>query len=162
MKVGVTGHQDLGTDENVAWVRNAIAAAITELDVSHGFTCLARGADQLYAEVLMERGIPFTAVIPCEEYEETFPTSEGLARFKELLGFAANEEWLPYREPSEVAFFDAGKRVVDCSKSLIAAWDGEPAKGLGGTADVVEYAMESRRRVIQVNPRSHMVRKLKA
>jgi hypothetical protein len=32
--------------------------------------------------------------------------------------------------------------VVDPSDVLVAVWDGEPARRLGGTADVVAYARE--------------------
>jgi hypothetical protein len=32
--------------------------------------------------------------------------------------------------------------VVEASELLVAVWDGEPARGLGGTADVVAYARE--------------------
>jgi hypothetical protein len=34
----------------------------------------------------------------------------------------------------------AGEKVVDLSDTLLAVWDGLPAKGYGGTADVVTYA----------------------
>ncbi|MFJ8953478.1 hypothetical protein ACIRO1_25525 [Streptomyces sp. NPDC102381] len=34
----------------------------------------------------------------------------------------------------------AGKEVVDQSDVLLAVWDGKPAGGKGGTADVVAYA----------------------
>jgi hypothetical protein len=37
---------------------------------------------------------------------------------------------------------DAGKVVVDRSSVLVAVWDGQPSRGLGGTADVVRYARE--------------------
>ena len=30
-----------------------------------------------------------------------------------------------------MAFFEAGKRVVDESDWLVAVWDGQPARGLG-------------------------------
>jgi hypothetical protein len=35
---------------------------------------------------------------------------------------------------------EGGKVVVDRAEVLIAVWDGLPARGLGGTADVVAYA----------------------
>ena len=37
---------------------------------------------------------------------------------------------------------DAGKVVVDRSSVLLAVWDGQPSRGLGGTADVVAYARQ--------------------
>ena len=37
---------------------------------------------------------------------------------------------------------DAGKVVVDRSSVVLAVWDGQPSRGLGGTADVVAYARQ--------------------
>ena len=37
---------------------------------------------------------------------------------------------------------DGGRAVVDRSSVLVAVWDGQPSRGLGGTADVVAYARE--------------------
>jgi hypothetical protein len=37
---------------------------------------------------------------------------------------------------------DGGRAVVDRSSVLIAVWDGQPSRGLGGTADVVTYARQ--------------------
>jgi len=59
---------------------------------------------------------------------------------------------LAFREPSEEAFFAAGKAVVDACDWLIAVWDGEPARGLGGSADVVAYARNQGRRVDVIWP----------
>lgn len=56
---------------------------------------------------------------------------------------------LPFSEPSEEAFYAAGKAVVDACDWLIAVWDGEPARGLGGSADVVAYA-RNRGKVVHV------------
>ena len=39
---------------------------------------------------------------------------------------------------------DGGRAVVDCSSVLVAVWDGQPSRGLSGTADVVAYARERR------------------
>ncbi len=36
----------------------------------------------------------------------------------------------------------AGRAVADRSDLLLAVWDGAPAAGLGGTADIVRYAEE--------------------
>jgi hypothetical protein len=38
------------------------------------------------------------------------------------------------------AHMDASRRIIDDAAELIAVWDGEPARGYGGTADVVAYA----------------------
>lgn len=78
-------------------------------------------------------------IVPCERYNETFTDSD-LARFRELIGGAELVETLGHPEPTEEAFLDAGHRVADVCEILVAVWDGEPARGLGGTADVVDYA----------------------
>ena len=36
----------------------------------------------------------------------------------------------------------AGKAIAERSDLVLAVWDGRPAGGLGGTADVVKYARE--------------------
>ena len=32
--------------------------------------------------------------------------------------------------------------MVDRSERLVAVWDGKPARGIGGTADIVSYARQ--------------------
>ena len=59
---------------------------------------------------------------------------------------------LDYAEPSEEAFLAAGTSVVDNCEALIAVWDGKPARGLGGTADIVRYARDSGKAVRIVWP----------
>jgi hypothetical protein len=49
---------------------------------------------------------------------------------------------LEYTESTEQAHLDGGRAVVDNSSLLVAVWDGQPARGLGGTADVVAYARQ--------------------
>src|SRR5699024_7296960 len=81
-------------------------------------------------------------VVPSGHYESSFQACEERGRFKRLLALATQAERLDYDEPSEDAFFAAGRRVVDLCDVLIAGWDGLPPKGKGGTADVVDYARE--------------------
>lgn len=42
--------------------------------------------------------------------------------------------------------------MVDRSELLIAVWDGLSATGLGGTGDVVSYAVRQRKKTIHLNP----------
>ena len=69
------------------------------------------------------------------------------------MGRAAEVEQLAFDEPSEEAFLAAGRRVAEECDWLIAAWDGEPSRGLGGTADVVAYAGQIGKRVEVVWPK---------
>jgi len=152
MKAGITGHQHLGAQETVEWVAAQIENALVHNNVEHGFTSLAIGADQIFARILRQRGLPYTAVIPCQDYEQTFQTPEPLDQYRTLLQSAAHTLTLNFSRPEEAAFFAAGKRVVELADFLIAVWNGLPAKGLGGTADVVRYAQAAKKRVVHFNP----------
>jgi len=151
MNVGITGHQDLGSPATEAWVRQTLGRLIEAYRVTRGFTCLAAGADQLYAELLASRGIPYTPVLPSRRYEEAFQDACARERFNRLLSAARRIVWLDFDRPSQTAFFEAGKEVVDRSDMVFAIWDGRPARGFGGTADVVSYAFLRRIPVVHLD-----------
>jgi len=151
MKAGITGHQNLGDPETVAWVAGALARVIETHGVQHGFTSLAIGADQMFAEILNEKTIPYTAVIPCREYEKTFQTKEHLENYRRLLQGATKAVSLNFIKPEENAFIAAGECVVDLSDFVIAVWDGLPAKGRGGTEEIVRYARSKEKLVAHIN-----------
>lgn len=151
MKIGITGHQNIGSPQVVAWVRLQLSGLVSEENATHGFTCLAIGADQLFAEILLTRGIPYTGIIPAKDYTTTFTNSHDLKYYKRLLECAEESFLMPFEHSCEEAFFEAGKEIVRRSDLLLAVWNGKPAKGLGGTADVVKFASELGKRVIHVN-----------
>jgi hypothetical protein len=105
-----------------------------------GVTALAAGADQVFAKTVLGMGGNLRVIVPSRRYEEAFSSQAAVASYKRLLARAQEVERLNFAEPSETAFLAAGRRVVDCSDVLVAVWDGEPARGSGGTADVVAYA----------------------
>ena len=116
-----------------------------------GICSLAAGADQLAAEVILELGGEVEVVLPCDRYASTF-NSEALTKFNRLLSRAMAVTVLPFPEPSESAFLAGGLVVVERSQRILAVWDGLPAHGLGGTADVVMYAQALNRPVDVVWP----------
>jgi len=160
MKAGITGHQNLGAAETIAWVAENLERLVAAHQVQHGFTSLAIGADQLFAQILHEHGLPYTAVLPCHEIEKTFQTPAHLENYRRLLQNAAAVETLDFIEPTEIAFMEAGKRVIDLADFVIAIWNGQPAKGLGGTADAVKYARTQNKRVLHINPITKQVAEL--
>ncbi len=157
MKAGITGHQNLGEAETVVWVETALQEIVAKHNVQHGFTSLAIGADQLFAEILYRHGISYTAVLPCRSLERTFHTPAHLENYRRLLKNAAAIETLEFIEPEERAFFEAGKRVVALADLVIAVWNGQPPKGLGGTADAVKYALDRKKPVMHINPITRQV-----
>lgn len=150
-RFGVTGHQR-ASEETWDWVRGIVTALLREAkDVPVCVTSLAAGADQMMAELVLAAGGRITAVIPSADYESTFNDPKDLQRYRRLVG-VATVRTLPFAAPSEEAFFAAGRTVVDECDLLVAIWDGQPARGHGGTADVVAYATEQGRPVRVVWP----------
>jgi len=159
MIVGISGHQDLGGAEDVAWIRSALEAILTNRQPELGLTSLAAGADQLFADVLVSQGILFGLVIPWANYELAFQ-EQSVAGYRALRAKARTQMTLPFSSPSEAAFLAAGQRIVDDCDLLISVWDGEPSQGMGGTADVVAYALQLGREVLHIDPIRRRTRQL--
>lgn len=140
MKIGLSGHQDI-PPEAFSYVKDGITDILSKAtDGLVGISALAAGADQLFASLILEQGGQLRIIIPCQGYETIFADNDDLERFHLLLSRAKSVETLNYPEPSQNAYLDAGYRVVDSCDFLIAVWDGEPARGKGGTGDIVDYA----------------------
>jgi hypothetical protein len=107
-----------------------------------GVTMLGPGADQLFARLVLELGGALYVVVPAAEYRDGFEDPEAQAGYDELYARASYVEALEHTESTEQAHMDGGQVVVDRSSVLLAVWDGEPSRGLGGTADVVAYARQ--------------------
>jgi len=154
---GITGHQNIGDQQTIHWVEEQLSALLTAQNVTEGWMCLAVGADQMYATLLLRRGLPYRVVLPCERYEETFSKKEREA-YSYLLSRADSVVPLDFVEPTEKAFYEAGKEVVNRSEILIAVWDGQAPRGLGGTADIVHFARSRSKRVLHIDTLAHLVR----
>jgi hypothetical protein len=147
MKFGITGHQRIPLIA-IEYLRQALVDFLrSECSELIGVSSLAAGADQLFASVLLELGGKLVVIIPCEKYEETFKTIEDITLYESLLAHSSTITRLAFAEPSAEAFLAAGRGVVNASDLLIAMWDGMPSRGLGGTADIVEYARVLRKEV---------------
>lgn len=150
MTIGVTGHQDIGDEDAITWVKNELKNLLEKYKVTKGYSSLANGTDQLFAAEIINLVIPLVSVIPSENYENTFEKDD-LQSYYELLNKSSDIVTLPFDHPSEEAFFEAGKWITDRVDLMIAVWNGKPAKGLGGTADIVDYAQQHNKKIIHIN-----------
>ncbi|MFG1994350.1 hypothetical protein ACGFJ7_30700 [Actinoplanes sp. NPDC048988] len=139
MRFGVTGHRHLPPAIAERALRHWRRVLPTG-SFPYGVSSLADGADQLFAAHVLAAGGTLEAVLPCEGYATSLITDDSRARLRELCRAAAKVTTLPYPEPSDQAYLAAGQALVDRCDHLFAVWDGEPARGLGGTADIVTYA----------------------
>lgn len=139
-RIGVTGHMDLTPP-----AEGLIAAAIRELlarqpDGLTGITCLARGADQIFARAVIDLGGALVVILPSPGYRDQKVRPDNRAVFDELLAQAAEVRHMPFAEASRQAYEAANAVLLDLADELVAVWDGRPAKDQGGTGAVVEQA----------------------
>lgn len=152
-RIGITRHQRLSPPADWQWVEEAIERVLSSLpDELMGFTSLALGADQLFAELLLKRGRALTVIVPFADYHLKFAEGADRSSYYRLLAQANTVEVLLPAGSNREAYFKAGKQVVNRSELLLAVWDGKPAAGLGGTADVVGYARQCGKPLVHINP----------
>jgi hypothetical protein len=141
--LGISGHQGIPV-EGLAFIRAGLARAIAAAAAPvTGYSSLAQGADQLFADAVLAAGGRLVAVIPSLGYEATFPDAAAQAAYAAYLAQAETVIVLDdHPAPTEQAFYDAGLTILDHCGTLLAVWDGQPARGFGGTADIVAAARE--------------------
>lgn len=159
MTVGMSGHRKL-QPAAASWLHDTILFEISRRMVTAGVSSLAVGADQLFVQALVEKSIPYCAVIPSQGYQSTFDASER-SSYERYLQRADAVIELDFPGPSEAAYLAAGKFIVNSVEMLFAAWDGRAARGLGGTGDIVEYAKETGKPVIHFDVETLEVKEIR-
>lgn len=138
-RLAFTGHRGL-PDATERLVDAALRADLDHRDGGLVGTCsIADGADTLFAQALLDVGGVLIAVVPAERYRDGLPT-EHHPTYDELLARAAEVIQLDHVESTSDAHMAASLRMLDGADELLAVWDGQPARGYGGTADVVDAA----------------------
>ena len=121
---------------------------------------LAPGADQIAAEAALDAGYSLSALLPFEgdEYEEDF-SAEELASQRDVRERAEGVLELPgERKDALDAYLMAGRATVAHADLMIAVWDGLPARGRGGTGEIVELALRRGKPVLHVQPSGGEIR----
>ncbi|MDW5328155.1 hypothetical protein [Plantactinospora sp. KLBMP9567] len=140
-RIGVTGHVVLadGTAELVyaRLTEELRPYAGPEL---HGVTCLADGADQLFARAVLASGGSYEAVIPARDYRQRAVRAHNLSAFDELLCRATSVSYMPFPRSGREAYLAASLEMLCRCERLFAVWDGNPSADVGDTADVVRAA----------------------
>ena len=150
-RIGITGHSAL-TPVSVPLVVEGIREALGGQADLVGVTCLAHGADQLFARVVLDLGGTVEVVLPSADYRARKVKPAELAEFDELIGEAADVCTMPFAEAGRDAYMAASEHVLSIVDELLAVWDGAPASGRGGTSDVVEAAHAKGMRVTVIWP----------
>ncbi|MEB3372147.1 hypothetical protein [Saccharopolyspora mangrovi] len=141
MRIGITGHCNL-TAASMHLVQRALADELEALRGAEvtGVSCLAKGADQIFASAVLEIGGALEVVLPAADYRERKVEPDNAAGFDELIGKAATVRTMPFAASSRTAYMAASEFLLDSVEAVIAVWDGRPSGGHGGTGAVVEAA----------------------
>lgn len=135
--VGITGHRDLQDEPGML---AALAAHLADIEPPLvGISALAAGADQLFARAVLSCGGTLEVIVPGADYRASLP-ADVRRTFDELTDAAAVVTTLDIEHVDRDAYLAAGLAILDRSDVLFAAWDGEPSRGAGGTADMVRRA----------------------
>jgi tetratricopeptide (TPR) repeat protein len=140
-------------------------------------SALAEGADRMVAEIVLSPAFDgrLHVVLPLEvaDYSTDFTSKGSCQEFQSLL-IRAESIQFPDSQPNQkglrqrpvgrsqsaetsaddqrnAAYLWAGRLVVDRCHVLIAVWDGRPAAGVGGTAQIVAYARQIGRPLVWIN-----------
>ncbi|WP_231104766.1 hypothetical protein [Haloechinothrix halophila] len=101
----------------------------------------ADGADTLFARAVLDAGGELVVIVPAEQYRDGLP-AEHHPTYDALFNHAADVIRLDHTASTSNAHMAASVRMIDEADELLAVWDGQPARGYGGTADVVNAARE--------------------
>jgi hypothetical protein len=161
--VAITGHRILGDTERIVV---GVREAIEQIQLAFPrrplvvLSMLAEGADRLVAEEALRRpGTTHVAVLPFEpaDYAEDFgpPGSPSRVHFQSLLARSVETVRVPLAATRDEGYARAGHAIVDRCDVLLAVWDGEEARGRGGTAENVARARALGKPVVIVRAGNH-------
>jgi len=166
LTIGVTGHLPdrlgAGNVDGVAAAIDALLAAIETAALPLAtadlrlVTSLAEGADSIAADAALARGWTLDVVLPFfrDDYRRDFGTVVAREAYAAQLAAAGAVMELPGRrdEPEGSAYERAGRLVLAQSDVLVAVWDGDPARGRGGAAQIVAEAVLEGVAVVHIDP----------
>jgi hypothetical protein len=140
-RIGITGHTSL-SDSTSNLVYHAMKRELgvyrpTEL---HGITCLAEGADQLFARAIADRGGTYEAILPAGDYRDNVIEKSRRVVFDELVSGAVAVSYMPFARSGRAAYMAASRELIRRSDLLFAVWDGSTSGRLGDTGHVVATA----------------------
>jgi hypothetical protein len=160
--VGFSGHRQLADPRGVG---QAITLVLEELrkDAPGEWIALssaAAGADILFVQAALDQKLGWEACLPLPivDFERDFSHEEWL-EVAALLNQAEHTEIAAEPGTREEAYLSGGFEIVNRCDVLLVVWDGQPARGKGGTADVVAYARAMGRPIVIVNPDTKAVRR---
>ena len=144
--IGVTGHRFLhdsdlimrGIDSALDTIAGAFSAPFTL------YSSLAEGADQLVAErafVILQARLIVPLPLSLADYLSDF-SPDSQKKTVTLLQQADEIVEMPLQATRPAAYEAAGRYLLEHVDVLITVWDGRPARGQGGSGQIVAEARQ--------------------
>jgi class 3 adenylate cyclase/tetratricopeptide (TPR) repeat protein len=143
------------TAQQIDAVRAQIDAIVKDTTVRIAYTALSEGADVLFAQAALDAGVELNVVLSTDahglsqewqglglgDFEQVIPAILAAAsKVYALAPEGLTGDALDYRYANEILLGSALLRAAECDASLrgLAVWDGQSARGVGGTASMVQ------------------------
>jgi len=177
LRIGVTGHRpnrlDAAAQDRVAEaacaVLDCLSTATKGVLEAHAavfapgapdlrlVTALAEGADTILAQAARAAGMRLDVILPFPRAEYVAAQdmqADAVAVFEELVAEAHSVLELDNRpgKAEAEAYHAAGRRMLAHVDLLVAVWDGAPAAGTGGTAQIAAEAVDAGIPVVWIRP----------
>ncbi len=132
------------TPASVPLVYKAIAEALAPYagDELTGISCLARGADSIFAQAALDVGGKLEVVLPTANYRQQKVKPDYAPQFDDLMHRATKLHVLPFDQANRGAYEAANETLLSSCDRLFAVWDGQGGVDRGSTASVVVEARE--------------------
>jgi hypothetical protein len=174
IRIGVTGHRELPEE---ILIRKSIKKVLSRIENTlenspHKFSIispLAEGADRLVTEEILDFKFHSSSkksflevILPLEinEYVKDFETVQSEEEFKTFYERADSVNTIPDSTSRDDAYYKAGLYTVDNCDVLISIWNGKPAAGVGGTAQIMEYAKKNDKWIFWINSENGSITEL--
>jgi len=151
LAIGFTGHRSLPDEAKCRkcvydFLKEQKAAA---KGVVYGISSAAAGGDLLFAESCIQLEIPLRVLLPLphDRFRKDFDEATW-QRAEYVLSKAVSVEVTDDHGIREEGYYECGIQTVQESQLMIALWDGEPSRGMGGTQEIVSFARKMGRPVI--------------
>ncbi|MGW0055863.1 hypothetical protein [Nocardia nova] len=141
VRIGVTGHMNI-TPDTARLVYDEIVGHLDDAgDPANlvGVSCIARGADSVFAQAVLDQGGRLEVVLPSRNYRERKVKQDHAELFDELLRRADTVRVMDFNDAGADAYEAANQAVLGSCDRLIAVWDGQVGER-SGTGSVVARA----------------------
>ena len=139
--LGFAGHRNLVNPALIgSSIRQALLEFVDRVDGRIiGKASAASGSDLLFLEACRDADLDYAVVLPFPEdrFRQDFDSPAIWARAKDLIDGAASVEIVPGLAVAPSAYQLAARVVLNTVDAMLFVWDGQPARGVGGTGESV-------------------------